>query len=225
MDEPPPALGKEPLLIRLLDEIASFRHVIWDLNGTLVDDAGVCVRAVNPILREHGLPEIDLDRYRECFRFPVSEYYRDLGFRLSPREFEEISHRFHGHYHDLLEGASLFTGTRELLSGIRGRDQVQSILTAAWHEDLERILARFDLNGLFHHLYGLSHRQADSKVARGFDLLRASGVAAEDTVLLGDTLHDLEVGEALGVTVILLTGGHMSESRLEAGGVKVVRRS
>ncbi len=33
-------------------------------------------------------------------------------------------------------------------------------------------------------------------------------------ILVGDTDHDLEVGDALGIDVLLVTGGHQSHARL-----------
>jgi len=199
--------------------------VIWDMNGTLVDDAHVCVGAVNPILREHGLPEITTDTYREFFRFPVMDYYRDLGFRITQEEFEALSHRFHGHYHALLPTAGLFSGTEELLKTLRGQQKRLSILTAARTDDLEKTLSHFSILHLFDHLFGLSHRSADSKVSRGRDLMQAAQIPPEKSVLVGDTLHDLEVGEELGIDVILLTGGHMSEQRLRSKTSRVHQRS
>jgi phosphoglycolate phosphatase len=211
-------------MLHLHSDLREFDHIIWDLNGTLIDDAELCVRAVNPLLREYGLSEIDLVRYQQAFRFPVSEYYVDLGFRLTPEEFEALSHRFHDHYHRLVPEARLFEGTQELLGRLKEDGKRLSILTAAWHQDLERLVRHFAIESYFDHFFGLHHRQADSKIQRGRELLAASGLAREKTILLGDTLHDLEVAEALGIQALLLTGGHMSEERLLRSSARVIRR-
>lgn len=212
-------------MLSLLTDLSNYDHVIWDMNGTLVDDAHVCVGAVNPILRDYNLPEITTESYRDFFRFPVMDYYHELGFRLSQEEFETLSHRFHDHYHSLLPTAGLFAGTEELLKTLREQKKRLSILTAARTDDLEKTLSHFSILHLFDHLFGLSHRSADSKVSRGRDLMEIVQIPPEKSVLVGDTLHDLEVGEALGLDVILVTGGHMSEQRLRSKTSRVHQRS
>jgi len=209
---------------KLSSELASYRHIVWDMNGTLIDDTELCVRAVNPLLREHGVPEIDVHRYRQSFRFPVRAYYDDIGFRLNAEEFTAMSHRFHDNYHSLLGESRLFPGTVELLQELRSRGQVLSILTAAWHEDMLRVLDQFGILSQFDHLFALRDREAASKVDRGLELMRETGFAPSKTILLGDTLHDLEVGQAMGVEVLLLTEGHMSESRLRESKARVFVR-
>ena len=65
--------------------------VIWDWNGTLLDDAPVCVAAINDMLRERSLPQLSAERYQEIFCFPVSEYYRKAGFDFSKEPFERLA--------------------------------------------------------------------------------------------------------------------------------------
>ena len=60
--------------------------VVWDWNGTLLDDLSVSFEATNRLLRANGLqPLADLDRYRSVFSFPVIDYYRRIG--LGPERF------------------------------------------------------------------------------------------------------------------------------------------
>jgi len=58
-------------------------------------------------------------------------------------------------------------------------------------------------------------RHVPPGIQRGHDLLRESGVPATRTLLIGDTDHDLEVGHALGISVLLVTHGHQSAERLK----------
>ena len=70
------------------------RHVIWDWNGTLLDDAWLCVEVMNELLVEHSLPAVDAQRYEALFTFPVVEYYRQLGFDFERTPFEEVGTAF-----------------------------------------------------------------------------------------------------------------------------------
>jgi len=45
--------------------------VVWDWNGTLVDDAFIFVDIMNGYLSEFSLPPISLSDYKNNFCFPV----------------------------------------------------------------------------------------------------------------------------------------------------------
>ena len=78
------------------------------------------------------------------------------------------------------------------------------------------MIEHFAYGNLFDHVYGIDNKLAASKIERGKELLRVAAVPAANTVLIGDTLHDLEVGEILGIDVILLSHGHNCHKRLSA---------
>ena len=59
-----------------------YKHIIWDWNGTLLDDRWLCVEGINQALVKRDLPPISEDRYRKIFTFPVKEYYKKLGYTL-----------------------------------------------------------------------------------------------------------------------------------------------
>ena len=75
-------------------------------------------------------------------------------------------------------------------------------------------MTTFALEPYFDFVYGIEDKLAASKLHRGHDLIRASGVAPGKTILIGDTDHDLEVAQALGISVVLVTHGHQSTERL-----------
>ena len=61
--------------------------IIWDWNGTLVDDAPVFINIMNFFLSQRNLPLITLEDYRRSFVFPVKNYYKNLGFDFSKESF------------------------------------------------------------------------------------------------------------------------------------------
>ncbi len=48
--------------------------IIWDWNGTLLNDTDICVSCMNRVLKKRGLELLDVQRYREIFNFPVKIY-------------------------------------------------------------------------------------------------------------------------------------------------------
>jgi phosphoglycolate phosphatase len=211
-------------MLELESHLGEKRHVIWDWNGTLLDDFELARFSINEVLREHRLPELDAEQYREKFCFPIRRYYESLGFDFSRLSFEKLAPCFIDVYRREIHRCRLHTGAPELLARLSGRGIRQSILSAAHEEDLHRLLRHFQIDRFFAAVYGLDHHYASSKLDRGRELLRVSGVPLAETVLIGDTDHDLEVGRDLGIDVVLVTQGHQAEHKLTRLHHRVHRR-
>lgn len=87
--------------------LKGFDHIIWDWNGTLVNDLDYAVSAINRVLSDYRLATISRDHYRNIFRFPVRDYYESLGFDFNRVSFEEVGTRFIENYN---------AGTKKLYS-------------------------------------------------------------------------------------------------------------
>ena len=90
-----------------------YKNIIWDWNGTLLNDAFACIYAMNVILRDHGLPQMDETKYMEVFGFPVKEYYKVLGFDFSKVVWEDVAQSFIDIYKDKTMEAELHINTFE----------------------------------------------------------------------------------------------------------------
>ena len=82
-------------------------HVIWDWNGTLVDDALLCVNIVNGILSEMNIPNVSFDYYRDNFSFPVRSYYEKIGLPIEEARYQKVSETFITEYRRLWKTCSL----------------------------------------------------------------------------------------------------------------------
>ena len=60
-----------------------YRCIVWDWNGTLLNDVQAAFSAMNAMLSRRGLPLMEsLAQYRELFTFPVRQYYAAAGLDL-----------------------------------------------------------------------------------------------------------------------------------------------
>jgi phosphoglycolate phosphatase len=200
-------------MISVQEHLSDKTHVIWDWNGTLLDDVDLCVEIINGLLKEHDLPEINRDSYRAKFRFPIIEYYRDLGFDYQKFPFEKLAVTFIERYETRVVNCALFEGAKDLLSSISAQNKAQSILSAAHESGLLQLTRHHGIDHQFAHICGLSDHYAASKVERGKALISQIALPAKQILLVGDTDHDLEVGRALGIEVLLLGDGHQHPSR------------
>ncbi|MGN1100061.1 MAG: HAD family hydrolase, partial [Christensenellales bacterium] len=57
-----------------------YGFIIYDWNGTLLDDTAMCHDMLNELLDSHGLPAVSMEKYRQIFTFPIKKYYERAGF-------------------------------------------------------------------------------------------------------------------------------------------------
>ena len=195
-------------------------HIIWDWNGTLLDDTPACVNSINVLLAKRGVPTIDIPRYREIFGFPVIDFYRRIQFPLESENWDLVAREFH----DVFLADTTFklqSGTLNALSLIQNIGMGQSVLSASEQSILDQMLSNFEIRDYFRHVCGVDNLYGHSKVDVGHKLISQFRVPKASIVLVGDTLHDVEVAHALGITPILIAQGHQSRERLSQAGVPV----
>ncbi|MBI5960065.1 MAG: HAD family hydrolase [Chloroflexi bacterium] len=199
-----------------------YKHVIWDWNGTLFDDAWLCVEIMNGLLVKRGLPPLSLERYQSLFDFPVIDYYRRVGFDFAVDSFENLSNEFIGEYQRRMLECQLRPQTREVLEGIQQLGLTQSILSAMKQEMLDEMIEHFALTRYFADVVGISDHHAAGKIDSARRWMAKQAVSPADMVFVGDTTHDYEVAQELGVTCWSIASGHHSEERLAALSGRVI---
>lgn len=190
-------------------------HVIWDWNGTLVDDTQLCVNIVNDILAELKIPEISLQFYRDHFSFPVRSYYKKIGLPVEDESYQKISEKFISEYRRLWRSCSLQSNAHSVLSQLAEFGIGQSILSAAKSTDLTTFVGEFGLSPFVDPITGVSNIDAAGKVDISVGHLASLNDDPTSILLVGDTVHDEEVANHLGVRSLIFTGGHNSSYALK----------
>lgn len=197
-----------------LSDWPQVRHVVWDWNGTLLDDTWLCVDILNHLLSAHRLPPTTIDDYRRQFSFPVIHYYRLLGFSLENGSFHQLSEDFIRLYSQRCLECRLFDDVREALRLISSAGLGQSILSANRQDILESTVASYNLTAWFAHLSGERDIYATGKIEAGRALANRLSLPGQAILLIGDTLHDAEVASTLGWNCLLVSRGHNDHERL-----------
>ena len=197
--------------------------ILWDWNGTLLDDVELCVDALNRLLARYGYPQrYDRDQYRAIFGFPVQDYYARAGFYFTRDSFDDLAVSFMGDYIPASESCPLTDGAREALDAFAAAGLHQVILSASPVTTLEHQVAARGVTSYFDRLLGLGDIYAKSKVELGLRYLQESGFDPARAVMIGDSTHDFEVAQALGVGCVLQSAGHQPPEVLLATGAPVV---
>lgn len=199
-----------------------YKHVIWDFNGTLLDDADLNWRIGNEMLIADGRDPIPFTQYLEWVEYPIQRYYEKLGYHLSKEDFIKISDVYHHTYNSRLHEAGLQAGVRDTLQAVQDAGLTQSILSAYHQDGLDNAVEMLGIRDFFMDIIGLSDKQGGSKVQAALDWMERRGLDPTEIVMVGDTLHDAEVTFALGCDCILFSGGHNARRRLIGSGMPVI---
>ena len=200
-----------------------YTHVFWDFNGTVLHDAQLGISCVNRMLRIRGLPTVNgLEAYREIFDFPVEDYYRRLGFDFEKEDYKTcLAPLWVSLYEQNEWRAPLFEGVEPLTAALRANGIRQSLLSASESGMMKKQLSARGALLWFDEIWG-----NDSIHAYGKEGLAASWRAKHPdahAVVIGDTVHDFAVAQAMGADCILVAAGHHSYEKLISCGVPVVQ--
>ena len=199
-----------------------YKHVIWDWNGTLLDDTWLFVDVMNISLAKRGLNLITRDIYRDLFSFPVRDYYIRLGFDLEKEPFEKCGLEFIHEYEKRKFDAALYAQATRVLIKLKDQGISHSILSAQNQETLDQLTTHYQIRDLFMGINGLNDHFAHGKVEAGKTWIRTLNFEPHEVLMVGDTEHDYEVAEAMGVDCLLLSCGHNSVERLNSTNANVV---
>ena len=105
------------------------KHIVWDWNGTLIDDVSLCVNVLNELLSDYELPEISIEFYRSNFSFPVSDFTKESHYPLVVMSLAESHFFFISKYRQKWTACSLQPNVIKILDVLNKLGLQQSILS------------------------------------------------------------------------------------------------
>ncbi len=194
-------------------------YILWDWNGTLLDDTGAALATLNKMLVRRHRPQIGMDFYLDNFGFPVKPFYESIGVCLENEDWDALAREYHDIY--AKEDKRLNAQAFEALEAVKARGVGQSVISALRQDLLDEITARLGVARFMDFIYGVDNLDGKSKVERARELverLAREGLVENpgDAVLVGDSLHDKEVADAVGARCVLCAQGSHAYWRLAA---------
>jgi phosphoglycolate phosphatase len=199
-----------------------FGGIIWDWNGTLLNDTELCVQTMNKLLQKRNLQQLSVAKYKEVFSFPVKDYYQKIGFDFDSEPFEIPALEFIDLYNSRVNKCNLHDHSISVLKYFQSAGIRQFVLSAMKQDALDQCLEQHRIGQFFEHVSGLDNHYAASKLENGRQLISRLGMKANELVFVGDTVHDFEVAHNLGCQCVLISNGHQSRQILEKTGVQVI---
>ncbi len=198
----------------------NYTHIIWDFNGTLLNDVDIGIQSINILLKARGLNELDGDIYREVSGFPIVDYYKRIGFDFSQEPYDKLALEWVAQYTSRMDEAKLYEGALDMLAYVRDGGVGQILLSATELNMLKDQVASLGIGAWFDEICGMDNVYAHGKRSLA-ERWRENHPSAK-VLFVGDTDHDLEVAEAIGADCVLFSGGHQSRVRLVRLGYPVI---
>jgi phosphoglycolate phosphatase len=200
-----------------------YADVVFDWNGTIIDDVCLAVASVNQLCRDRGLVELTTDVYRQKFCFPIRDFYAKLGFDFTEHSFPALMEDYLALFDAQVGQCDLCPGVMDLLEQLHRQGTRISILSASHQDTLHHTARKKGVEGYLDHLFGLDASDATSKLDRARDLdCLLNRTPATRVLMIGDTDHDAQVAQDCGWDFLAVATGHQSIERLVRLGTPVL---
>ncbi|MGE3064368.1 MAG: HAD-IA family hydrolase [Hyphomicrobiaceae bacterium] len=201
--------------------------VIFDCDGTLVDSQNAIVAAMDAAFEGVGLRPPSRAQTLSIVGLSLPEAFAVLAPDQTVAVTAELVRLYKGVFPAKRSAAELksplFPGTREIIADLAQRDDV--VLGIATGKSRRGVVRLLDQEGWHDHF--LTIQTADDHPSKPHPsmVLRAmgeTGAGPGETVMVGDTTYDMEMGRAAGAGAIGVAWGYHPAPRLTAAGAQTV---
>jgi phosphoglycolate phosphatase len=193
-----------------------FELLVFDWDGTLMDSAAVIVSSIQAACRDLDLPVPDKDAASHIIGLGLNEAMQALLPDLDAADYGRMVDRYRFHYLGRDAEIPLFSGVEESLRDLAEAGFMLAVATGKSRTGLDRALGYTGLGERFH-----ATRCADECFSKPhpqmlLELMDELGVAAEQTLMIGDTTHDLLMAQNANVAAVGVGYGAHPRENLEA---------
>ncbi|MEM9030382.1 MAG: HAD-IA family hydrolase [Pseudomonadota bacterium] len=200
---------------------------IFDCDGTLVDSQNLIVSAMNSAFADVDRAPLPRDRVLSIVGLSLPLAIEHLLPDAPPTEIAAITAGYKSAFAELRADPAahepLYEGILDLLGWLHGHDEtLLAIATGKSRRGVDRILQRFDLEGRFVAISTADEHPSKPHPSMIEHAMTTSGVAAEHTVMIGDTTFDVAMARAAGVAAIAVDWGYHPTEQLSGAGADVI---
>lgn len=205
-----------------MKKLQNKKYIIFDFNGTIIDDVDLCLDSLNMLLEYNGKPKCSMEKYKHIFTFPIKKYYEDAGFDFSKHSYEHLAHIFIDYYQERSLKCPLYPESISTFKYLQDKGYKLAILSASQIDNLLYQVKHFQIDEYFDYILGTTDIYAHSKVDVGLNFMKEHNIDPNEVMMIGDTLHDLEVANNMGILGILTSSGHQAKDILEKGNTLII---
>ena len=195
------------------------RNLLFDFDGTLADTSEGIVRCTQATLREMGIAASTPARIRSTIGLPLGQCF-EHGTDTPPERIDEACLTYRRLFNEIaIPCTTLFDGVAETVAALHDEGYRLAICTSRSSASLEKLLEVHGIGAYFSaHTCNDDVLQGRAKPKPAPDLalllLGRLGARAEESLVVGDTVFDLEMGRRAGCRTCAVTYGNQDRARL-----------
>ncbi len=191
------------------------KYLVFDFDGTLADTTEGIIITTQETLRRMGLPVVSAERFRPVIGLSLKDCFR-YGTQTPEERLDEAAEV----YRRLFDGiavprTTLYEGVPETLEALRKRGLQLGIATSRSGRTLRMLLDVLGIRDCFSELAAtdeVEHPKPAPDLA--LLLMERLGARPEETVIIGDTVFDLQMGRAAGCRTVGVTWGNQPREQI-----------
>lgn len=191
-----------------------YKNILWDWNGTILNDAPIAFEATNILLKRYNYPTITFEYYRDNVDTPIVNFYSKI-FDLSKENMDTLDNEWCVLYNKLSDKINLQKDVESILKKFSEHNCHQTVLSAFRTEEIIKFADKFSVRHYFKDILGTQNIVMESKTMRGKKYMQENNLEPKDTLYIGDTVHDCDTAKGLGIDCVLLSCGQQSEKVLK----------
>lgn len=193
-----------------------FELVVFDWDGTLADSTSRIIKSMQAAFAGLGLPKPSAEQIRDIIGLNLHIAIQTLAGHLSPRRQRAIADGYRGTYAQIASSTHLFDGVSETLHALSATGYRLAIATGKGRTGLDRALTEQGLSDFFEATRCADECRSKPDPQMLHELMDATGVQPERTLMVGDTTHDLMMARNARVSAACVTYGAHDRQTLGA---------
>lgn len=190
-----------------------FELLVFDWDGTLMDSAGAIVTSIQESCRDLGLPVPERERAAHVIGLGLKDALAYAVPELPPSDYGRLAERYRHHYLARDPDIELFPGMREMLGVLKAKGHVLAVATGKSRVGLERVLEATQLKQFFDSSRCADETHSKPHPAMLQELMQELLIEPQATLMIGDTVHDLQMAVSAGVPALAVSyGAHPRDS-------------
>ena len=194
-------------------------HIIWDYNGTVLDDVDTAVAAVNLMLKDRSLPPTDKETYKNDLVMPLENYYATVGIHNA--DIPVLSIEFRERSEQNAHLSKIADGFYEAVTVAKDKGIKNILMSSLFCDYLESEVDKYGIRKYFDAVMGMKDTSVGSKYGMALKYITDNGIDPKNVLFIGDLISDAQTAEKIGAECILVPLGHNSKSRCEKTGATV----
>ncbi len=200
-----------------------FRLIVFDWDGTLADSTTIIATSLQRACADLELPVPDDLAARHVIGLGLSDALRLVAPTLPAARYPELAMRYRDHFLARDPDIPLFDGAVELLGALKDAGYFLAIATGKTRRGLDRALQQHRLFDVFEHTRCADEGKPKPDPDMLLCLMDRVGVPASQTLMIGDTTHDIEMAQSAGAAAMAVAyGAHPIANFAPFQGVPVV---